>query len=469
MQKGLDAKDIGGAVLRMESCSIKNFYMGIFCGSNSRCIISQSQIDYIQSSCLLALNPIELTIRDSSFKECGGVAIDIRLVNGPEVDSNIPLSYPKSQDENENTEELYAKISIEACEISKIEKAGIAIYSDDSQSPPICSNLKISLKANAINKNAGEAIYAKDIIINSFIITNNELSFNSGCSIALNNVKTIENNIISNDNLCNNSALGYGVLAINTLIDLSTSECLMNKKGGIFVVGGNEREGEINNMSISNCKANNNSGHGIGIVDTTNIIHLHKCETVNNKDFGIVHSLNKKRYSNTRDPYMSSAEHFWKSTSLVLHTAQSIQRENSQISLITTNTTQEDFEPSKLEIDQCEIMDNQKGGIYLCNGRLHINKAIIKENNNFAINLPYSEKKKVLTFSKYSMKEIYISGIVGGNWGMYKQSLVYYPKWAISSEGHSNKKCSCFCWNKRKKKGEKDTKQDKTQSNCEIF
>ena len=437
-----------GADLSLTNCSIMNFHSGVICGSNSKCNLFQCSIQKCKNSCLLSVNPELLHVKECSFDNCEEIGIEVIFRDHqpqPSEGGKIKAMYKDKRISK-------TEIVIECTEIRNIEKAGIAIYSESES--PLFRNTKIRIESNAIYLNMGEGIYGKDLDIFSFQILNNKCTHNAGSSIALNNVNMREGGkVICAYNLCINSDNAYGILAVNTCLELISTECLMNK-GGIYIIGSH------NESKVNYCTCTDNNEQGIAIIDSTGIIHISKCNIHKNKEYGVYHSQHSDYYTNPENPNIniSSATHFWASTSLTPNTLELHSQSKPKEQIINSHICSR----SKLDIDQCEIKANIKGGVYLNNGRLHLHATVIKEHPIFAIKIPHLVNQSRITFSKKSLEINYLVGSIGGEWGEYKGCELHYPRWASSTKGRRNsiRKCCCL-GNKKKKKVAEDPKESK--------
>ena len=191
-----------------------NFHSGIICGSNSKCHLFQCSIQKYKNSCLLSVNPELLHVKECSFDNCEEIGIEVIFRDHqPIIGKKIKAKY--------NEKRISKKeILIECTDIRNIEKAGIAIYSESES--PLLRNTKIGIESNTKYLNMGVGIYGKKLIF-SFQIISNKCKHNTGSSIALNNVNMSMRDggkVIYAYNLCINSDNAYGILAVNTSLEL---------------------------------------------------------------------------------------------------------------------------------------------------------------------------------------------------------------------------------------------------------
>ena len=159
-----------------------------------------------------------------------------------------------------------------------------------------------------------------------------------------------------------------------------------------------------NESKVNYCTCTYNE-QGIVIIDSPGIIHISKCNIYKNKEYGVYHSQHSEYYRNPDNPniQISSATHFWASTSLItpnileLHSSQS--------------------KPKEETINSHICSGNIKGEVYLNNGRLYLHPTVIKENPLFAIKIPYLVNQPRIAFSKKSLEIHYLVGSIGGEWG----------------------------------------------------
>ena len=397
------------SMIELTSCRVNNFFSGLVLGNNSKTGLYQCGITKCRNSCILAVNPSFLEVKDSVLENSKENGIEVRFSRMGEMDIN------------ECDKRFH--IDIVNNTIKDMAKTGIAILGEAEETQNIRLMLKID--SNIIGGNKGEGVYVKDLNLNSCEISNNQISGNHSTGIDLNNIKVEGGQVACEWNKCNESKTGCGISAIDTLVKFKNNQTWNNNSHGVNLR--NKRLENFGSTQISDVHTlienhiSKGNGQGVCIVDINYIVHISQSTVTENKHYGL--------YLGTK------------------HLDRNIKkRGNGEGKYILC----------RVEVIDSEIRKNKQGGIYLDQNFLHISHTRIMQNGPLAIHIPNTQITKIITFNKEYLKKAnsLIEGKVGGIWGDIKISNEKpSPDW--TNIKHEKKKVNtrswgCCCRSKRK-------------------
>ena len=403
------------AIIELTSSRIINFFTGLVLGNNSKAGVYQCGIQKCRNSCILAINPASLDVKETLIENSQENGIEIRFSNMGEEGAGSQKS---------------CEIDIERSQIKTMSKSALVILGDAEVGN--MQKLSIRVDSNTIQYNKGEGIFIKDLNLNSLEISNNYLLKNSTNGLNLNNIEIIGNKQVNCElNKCLSSSKGNGIVVVDTPVELKQNETSWNFLNGVLLSNeqGGKQHSTPGHSTFRNHEACNNE-NGMSIIETKYIIHINESKFSNNKKYGIYLAqqqaegpLNLKKAGELSPPNKSttySRNGSLQTPSYEFRNIPSL-RSKSSIGVIS----------SRIEVVESEIRNNPSGGIYLDQNLLHLLNTQIRECGDYAIYIPIKQTGKVLTFGQEDTTQ-YVQGSIGGPWGHLKISSNKTPQWSSS-------------------------------------
>mgnify|MGYP002620617003 CR=1 FL=1 len=327
-------------------------------------------------------NPHVVEIKECVIENPAKSGINIRF--SKEVASKIPR-----------------RVLIEKNEINKGQSYGMSIFGENMK-VQICD---IYIIENKISECRKDAIGIKNLNITQIKIEKNQIFNNQGSGLFLQNVldtsnlnqiKIIENKIIQSKM--------YGIALTDVPCFAEKNQVFQNEKGGVLINGGEKLD---NHHEYQFYKQ-----YPLRTILNSNQIN-------NNKDSGVIviGGLKGPLILNSCEVYENMNGVYLKQAPLMLKTdAQST----------TTSTTS--FILGDIVLEKCILFQNKLSGIHIksITNKLYLKETSISENKNYALFLQNEEQKESLVLRDAEKGKLrdYISGYIGGSWGVLHSQKV---------------------------------------------
>jgi len=346
------------------SCAFLTFYNAVHVGNNGTLRLEKSGFFRAKGYAIYAINPYKMHVEGSKFENCLEGAIEVKWENT----------------ENSGPERI---VKLENNDISNMK--GHVILSSGNSNNTVNSTLEII--GNKIHLCKQDGIHLRKLAISSIEISQNTIQAVNGSGLNLYEVKC-PNFDIKHCGIRENG--GCGIYITESSCKIQNSDISLNGQSGISVTSHNSSKNEDPvEISISECRANENAQHGITVVDIVNsTVMVSKSKIIGNKEYGLFlfHTDN-----------MSTAISQSLSSSVAI-----------PISLKPIG---------RVVLSGGEISINKRGGVHISQLFTHIDGTNILDNGEYAIYLPMKRSEKYVAFAGSTIGNKCIQGIVGGKWG----------------------------------------------------
>jgi len=374
--------------LYIQSTMIRSFFQAIQSAQMGRILMDKVFVSECNNHAVDILNPFVFEMRECVVENCKKSCINLRFSKG-----------------FQGLGQVERRVLVRQSEFKKVKSYGISIFGDNMN----FQNCQIEIGENKMMSCAKDGIGIKNLNVKSVLVEKNEVTGSSGNGIFLQNILDINSfsQVLVKSNKIMKSQL-YGMVVMNAGVYSETNEITENMKGGLLISDGGDKE--IQNEDFYKQYALRN---------------IFNCDNIHqNSDSGVI------IIGGGKGPIIFNA------CQLQLNATNGLYIKQDQEGSLSTKTTGTD-EGAKsargggesnrdILLDKCNISENLMSGVYVKSliHPLYSKETMIYGNNSFAVYIQRAEDKGKVVFkgeTKNSKLKEYVSGQVGGAWGLINE------------------------------------------------
>ena len=381
--------------LIVQSTFISNFYTAVQNYMVGRVYLEKIFISNSKDHAINISNPYILEMKEciieNSFKSC----VNIRF--SKDIESDVER-----------------RVLIKNNEFLKGQSYGVSIFGEN-MTPQACI---IVLEENKIAWFQKDAIGIKNLNINAIYLQANDLANNNGNGICAHNVidtKTFCQIRLGKNKIQHNHL--YGITLIDASFYSEHDEITLNAKGGVIISAAEKIKNKKEYTFYKNCPLRT-------IFNSTKIM--------NNNDSGVV------IVGSLKGPIIFNSCQLSENTNGMY--IKQIQVEDFKKPEANAASLDDSNQLGSIVLERCSVLHNTSSGIYLRNmtNKMYIKATAIYGNKNYAIYIQNQEEADHLVLTQEGKEKVrdYISGFIGGSWGLLHGQN--------SSTACHNSNCSIF-------------------------
>eukprot|EP00826_Nyctotherus_ovalis_P040597 TRINITY_DN4017_c0_g2_i5.p1 TRINITY_DN4017_c0_g2~~TRINITY_DN4017_c0_g2_i5.p1 ORF type:complete len:495 (-),score=39.61 TRINITY_DN4017_c0_g2_i5:168-1607(-) len=259
-----------GQVEVIASC-FTGFFAHILCGKGSSAAIENCSFNACANSSVLAINPLQLEVKGSGFKDCNESSIEVRYTSG----------------ENEKEEKKSSKVTIRGNTLAGSKANGVIVCADKVS---IFEFLELAIESNTIISAKLDGIVLRNITFyKKAIIASNDINEcgSNGISIVSSYpIKKQELTLGKNRVACCGKA---GIYAFDSVCKIIEGDISHNTKSGILLTNMRMTPSDIYQAVVTRLLVTENKRNGIEITDSGDCrIFLEDNVITKNRKTGII-------------------------------------------------------------------------------------------------------------------------------------------------------------------------------------
>jgi len=363
--------------LIVQSTFISNFYTAVQNYMVGRVYLEKIFISNSKDHAINISNPYILEMKEciieNSFKSC----VNIRF--SKDIESDVER-----------------RVLIKNNEFSKGQSYGVSIFGENMV-PQACI---IVLEENKMAWFQKDAVGIKNLNINGIWLQANDMANNNGNGICAHNVidtKTFSQIRLGKNKIHNNHL--YGITLIDASFYSEHDEITLNAKGGVIISAAEKIKNKKEYTFYKNCPLRT-------IFNSTKIM--------NNNDSGVV------IVGSLKGPIIFNTCQLSENTNGMYIKQIQIEEFKKADANNANNTALEEL--GSIVLERCSVLHNTSSGIYLRNmtNKMYIKATAIYGNKNYAIYIQNQEEADHLVLTQEGKEKVrdYISGFIGGSWGL---------------------------------------------------
>lgn len=372
-------KSDGHPTLIAQSTFISNFYSVIQNSILGKIFIEKLYMSHSRNHALNISNPYILDMKECIIEDSTKSCVNLRF--SKEIASDTERS-----------------ILIEKNDFTTGQSYGISIFGENT----IHQNCSIKLNGNKISGFQKDGVGIKNLNVREILISENQIDNNKGNGICIHNVLDTQtfSQVQCFKNKISQSHL-YGLTLIDVSFYSENDEISLNSKGGIIISAGDKIHNKQEFIFYKN--------HPVRTI-------LNSTQVVQNRDSGLI------VVGAMKGPIILKSCQIKENTN-------GLYIKQSSIDLSESNSPRESVIQGlgDIVLEKCSVVFNTLSGIYLRNvaSKMYMKETLIHGNKNYAIFIQNPQDVDNLTLDEDGKTRIreYISGHIGGNWGMiYEQN-----------------------------------------------